>query len=352
MTTIFITSLTQLVSARLKIRWNELNAQLTAYDYFGVKITELFHSNMLSKEQAQIVADLEKEVIQFAAQSEGSDKTQKDKLKELIKSAQKKVEQARGEHKAGATSATITCLEALNGAIDKFYEKLEAYPFRFFEREYIPTPEYVVYQHACSYLGNSIFHPDKHSNSEIKKKKEAAVHNRLNRLEKAIKPEYTLEQQKDTTTQVLRDLSRDNYDIVKPTQVAHAPISLGGVTFFNIPIKLNTSSLGNLHDQILLAEKAIKAMTQKTSACLQSSSSGQQPAAQQQSGAPEQHSVPPDQNPVPPIPQVAPEVHTDSIIQPHSMLKHTPTRGTLGAKARIKTTPIATIEEESATNSP
>ena len=261
MTTIFIKNVTKLVSAKLKVRWSELNAQLTAADVGPFKCTPLIHNTQLSTEQAQIIDDLEKDIIKFVSSTE--DKNDKERIKSLIAHYKKKVERVREAHDAKSTSGTLECLDKLNNAVEGFYIKLQDFNFPLLDREDLGTPEYVVYDHACYYLGLSLFDPHSHSSMEIKKNKDEALYKRLAALENAIRAEYNIEQQKTITLQTLQDLARDNQDIVKPKKMLSVPVLSTGFTFLGMPLKAQTASTGRLGQQIILAENMIKALTQE-----------------------------------------------------------------------------------------
>ncbi|RUR13119.1 hypothetical protein [Legionella sp. km772] len=265
MPTIFIKNLKDLIFGQLNIRWSALNAQQTAYDYGFLKLSSFVHDTMLSVEQADIIANLQKTIVAF--NGTGNDQKDKEKLKEHIAEAKKAVETARVDHEAGATSDTLTCLQDVSNAIENFYMQLQDFPFPLLGLQDAATPEFIIYSHACHYLGLAKFQPDPHCSIEIRKQKEQALYNRLDKLKKAIRPEYTLDEQREVALQALKDLDRDNNDIVKPKKAVSVPLVSAGFSLFSMPVKAQTSSVGTLEKEILLATKEINAMTVDTSAC-------------------------------------------------------------------------------------
>ncbi len=265
MTTIFIKNLKLLASGQLKLRWSALNSQLTKYDIGPFKLTGFIHDTILSSEQGGIIDTLGTEIVTF--DGTGDDLGDKNKIKALIAAARKKVETARVSHAAAAISDTLACLDELSNAVENFYTQLEAFPFPLLNCPYKDTPEHIVYSHACNYLGLSKFQIDSHSSIEIRKLKEEALITRLVALKKAIRPEYNLEQQRETTVQALNDLARDNSDIVKPKKAVSVPIVSAGFTLFAMPLKGQTATAGTMEKAILLAKKEISELTVESCAC-------------------------------------------------------------------------------------
>jgi hypothetical protein len=265
MPTIFIKNLKDLIFGQLNLRWSALNSQQTAYDYGPFKFSSLVHDTMLSVEQAEIVAKLQKKIVSF----EGTENDEEDKntLKGYIAAAKREVETARVDHVAGATSDTLGCLQDVSNAAENFYMQLQDCAFPLLGLPDRTTPEYIIYSHACHYLGLAKFQPDTHCSIEVRKLKEQALFNRLDKLKKAIRPEYTLDDQREIALQALKDLDRDNNDIVKPKKAVSVPLVSAGFSLFSMPVKAQTSSVGTLEKEIILATKQIVAMTPETSQC-------------------------------------------------------------------------------------
>lgn len=265
MPTIFIKNLKQLIAGHLKLRWSDLKAQETAYNYGPIKLTSMIHDVTLSIEQAKIVAELEVKIITFSGV--GTDEEDKDFIKKLIADAQLKVEKVRVDHDATATSDTLNCLQYVSNMTESFYMQLKALTptFAFLDIPVKATPEYVVYEHACNYLGLAKFYPDTHGSIETRKLKEAALFNRLDLLKKTIQPQHTLEEQRTFVLDALTNLGRDNIEIVRPKKAVSIPFFSAGATIIGIPVKAQTTSVGTLEHAIELATKEVNEM--KVSDC-------------------------------------------------------------------------------------
>lgn len=267
MPTIFIKNLKQLIAGHLKVRWSELKAQETAYNYGFLKLTSMFHDMTLSIEQAKVIAELEVKIITFPGV--GTDEEDKDFIKKLIADAQLAVEKVRVDHDAKATSGTLACLQYVSNMTESFYMQLKALTptFAFLDIPVKATPEYVVYEHACNYLGLAKFYPDTHGSIETRKLKEAALFNRLDLLKKTIQQQHTLEEQRTFVLDALANLGRDNIEIVRPKKAVSIPFFSAGATIIGIPVKAQTSSVGTLEHTIELATKDVNEMKPGTSDC-------------------------------------------------------------------------------------
>lgn len=267
MPTVFIKNLKQLIAGHLKLRWSNLKAQETAYNYGPLKLTSLIHDVTLSIEQARIIAELEVKIITFPGV--GTDEEDKNFIKKLIADAQLKVEKVRVEHDAKATSDTLSCLQYVSNMTESFYMQLKALTpiFSFLDLPVKVTPEYVVYEHACNYLGLAKFYPDTHGSIETRKLKEAALFNRLDLLKKTIQPQHTLDEQRTFVLDALTNLGRDNIEIVRPKKAVSLPFFSAGATIIGIPVKAQTTSVGTLEHAIELATKEVNEMKASTSDC-------------------------------------------------------------------------------------
>ncbi len=265
MTTIFIENLKQLIAGQLRLRWSELNTQKTAYNVGPVKLGNFVHNPSLSDGQRNIIGTLEGQILTF--KGTGNDEEDKNIIKGYLTVAKKAVEDLRRDHNADGDSATLSCLEKISNATENFYMQLEDISFPLLNLPNKSTPEYLVYFHACAYLGLAKFQPDSHSSIDIRKQKEKALFKRLESLKKAIQPSYTLDEQRAVTLQMLNDLKRDNEDIVKPKKPFSIPFFSAGVAILSMPVKAQTSSEGTLEEEISSAIRKINEMTEETSHC-------------------------------------------------------------------------------------
>jgi hypothetical protein len=263
MTTIFIQNLKLLVLGELKHRWGKLDSQLTKYDFGALKLSKFVHNEVLSATQATIISELQTEIEIFEAT--GDDSADKDAIKGLIKAAKTNILEARKDEPSGGS--TLRCLEGLFVTIDNFHSTLKDFNFQLLNRTLINTPEFVVYSHACYYIGLFVFHPDPSSNVQIRARKETELLNMLNLIRKATRPEDTLAIQKETALQVLTNLARANNEIVQPKKVGSLSASYVGLSFLGLRVKKPTASLGSLERLIELATKKINALEIDTADC-------------------------------------------------------------------------------------
>lgn len=104
------------------------------------------------------------------------------------------------------------------------------------DKPYYDTPEHIIYYHAASYLADEIFNPSSDLNVDVRNEKVKNLAKRLQFLFEVIKPNHSLQEQKQRCQQILTDISSDNNKAIKREDTSTAlPV---GVALFSVPISL------------------------------------------------------------------------------------------------------------------
>lgn len=227
-----------------------------------------FYKKQLSADQCSLINQLNEKIIRF--ESNGSDKAISEAVTALINDHYEQVRKVRGEHKEDKDKGeTIKCLVKLKTYVPEFYKKLESFEFKLLDRPYTEMPEGIVYFHAAVYLGEEIFSPKKIMDCDIRKEKELCLCNRLKQLSEYIQPQYTFEERKERTGFVLKDLGRDNEEIIhnaNKNNYFSLPLPISGPNVLGMKFKwgdLVGCGLGRFSEQFEEAVRKIDRLTPK-----------------------------------------------------------------------------------------
>ena len=246
--TIFLEVLKKLISEQLHPLVSALHGKANSY----------VHNHALSMAQYNIVYNLSTKVLGFKGK-DGDDNYNYQAIKSLIEHARAKIQEERERHRAGDDGETTKCLNNLSSHIIRFYDKLDAFKFTLLNKANVETPENIIYFHCTYYLGDDIFTPaGPQMNEEIRKAKEGKIVERLESLVKFMATTTTAYDKKKDSLKVLKDLAKDNHDLVSGKIGIPIPgISLVGFTI-SVPKKLFGVSEGRLGTLIKDAITAIE----------------------------------------------------------------------------------------------
>lgn len=219
---------------------DELNSLATDLDN---KTKGLLTNHKLSADQKKEVTTLHENIILYQKTEDDGDTSAA--ICELIKTTHKAIKQIRKVHKENNEGLTLPALTKLIEGVSEFYEKLKGLEFNLLNMPYTETPEGMVYYHAALYLGEKILTPALSVYKDVKDKKEACISERLGILNGLIKPEQSFEERKKHALKTLKDLERDNKDIVKTANANnYVSIPLNPVGSFKMfGVKLSLAQL-------------------------------------------------------------------------------------------------------------
>ncbi|KGP64292.1 hypothetical protein EP47_00115 [Legionella norrlandica] len=250
--TIFLLVLKKLIKEKLSALSGSLDS----------KSKSLIHNRELSKDQKGVIDTLEEKITRFDGTNNDHDDLQKiikklEKARVSIQSLRESYSEPRDE------GETISCLNNLRNHSTGFFDKLASFKFKLLDKSYSETPEYIVYYHAAVYLGDEIFTPKPGIDISIRNQKEDQVAKRLQSLSELIKSNYNLEEQRERALQVLSDLAADNKKIIKKDESSLPSFSLFWGASIVAPAELFSAREGRFGDEFNMANRRIKAMTEK-----------------------------------------------------------------------------------------
>lgn len=255
---IFLKVLKQLIVIELNSAATKQNNKSQGY----------FYKKQLSADQLSIINELNEKIIRF--ESNEGDKFISEAVTLIIHNHYELLRKVRGEHKEDKDKGeTIKCLVKLKSYVPEFHKKLLSFKFNLLDRPFTEMPEGIVYFHAAVYLGEEIFSPKKIMDRDIREDKEACLYLRLKQLSEYIKPNYTFEERKERTAQVLIDLGRDNEEIIVKANAKNyisLPLPISGPSLLGMKLSLADvvgCGLGRFSEQFNEAVRKIDRLTPK-----------------------------------------------------------------------------------------
>jgi hypothetical protein len=260
--TIFLMVLQKLIKEQLNPRSTDLDekSKPKAYSY-------RWYNHELSRELKTLIDDLSDNIVKFT--SDEDDKSSVNYITTLIKDTRENVGKKREEHgEPKDKGETMECLNKLSFDVEGLYKKLIEFKkigsltFDLLDMKYTNNPLFLIYYHAVYYFGEEIFHPKSNLDVKLRAEKEVRLGKRLQSLSELIKPEQTLDEQKERALQVLADLANDNKQVIKKDKSYY---KLPGLTLYGVGLSIPTDwfspSEGRLGEQFNLAVRKINEMT-------------------------------------------------------------------------------------------